>query len=116
MNHHCSSRPADVLIGYLYLAAAAVSVGSILIGRPWVGHLAKRTAPEQIRSMSAYSEMTNGLTAIWAALFAVAALIAFTVDGWIPIAIGVVLFLLGRLSPTAGRWYVRQRLGTSATN
>ena len=98
------------LMAWIFAALAVASIGSILVGRPWTIPLGRRSTPPAVWSTDIFRETNVVLTALWAFLFAGAAILDVTAPWWIRLAYGGVLAVLARRSTDIGLWYSARRL------
>lgn len=94
----------------IFGSIAGLSVVSILIKHPWTILVARRHNPPEVWSTDLFLETNMVITAGWAFLFALAAVLSAFVPLWLNLIFGASCFFLGRLSPRFGSWYSSKRL------
>ena len=96
----------SVILGSL----ALISLVSLLLKRPWTTLVARRSVPPEVWSTDLFLETNMIITGAWAVLFFVAALLASYASGWVNLAFGALLAILGFGSGRFGTWYAARRL------
>ncbi|HNY66557.1 MAG TPA: hypothetical protein PKM41_14065 [Deltaproteobacteria bacterium] len=95
---------------YLLAVLAALSLGSILIGRPWTVIVARRHTPPEVWSTGLFLETNMIITGAWVLLFALGAVLSATMPLWVNLLVAVLYPVLGRFSSRFGLWYSSKRL------
>src|ERR1700683_1072274 len=100
---------------WIWVALAAGSGGSLIVGRPWTMLLSRGRYPEQIRAHQLFREANWLITCAWTLYFGAAASTTALTVWWISILFTVPTPLLGWLSFVVGDRYVPWKLRRSET-
>lgn len=95
---------------YILGTIAGMSLLSVLIKRPWTILIARRHTPPEVWSTDLFLETNMIISGAWTLLFALAAFLSIILPLWANLMVGVIFFLLGRLSPRFGLWYSSKRM------
>jgi hypothetical protein len=95
---------------WIFGLLALASLASALAKRPWTSVIARRHNPPEVWSTDLFRETNMLISGAWSILFAGGAFLAALAPLWLNLGYGVLLVVLGRLSPRIGAWYSSWRL------
>jgi hypothetical protein len=102
--------PMATLSAWILGSLSLFSIVSVAAKRPWTIAIAKQHNPPEVWSTPLFLETNMLITGMWAALFAVGAILATAAGWWVNLAYAALLVFLGRRSPSLGAWYSTRRL------
>ncbi len=100
---------------WIWGAQGAVSLASLLAGRPWTALLSGRRYDEQVRAHPLFTAANRWITGGWTAYFALAATVTALTTPWAGLAFAAPTPLLGWASFRIGERYADRRLQPSTT-
>jgi putative sterol carrier protein len=95
---------------WIWSAQMSASVGSVAVGRPWTALVSGRRYPPQVRAHPLFAAANRRITAVWAAYFAVAAIVSAFTAPWTSLLFAAPTPALAWLSYRAGNGYAAARL------
>lgn len=95
----------------LWVGLAAVSAGSVLLGRPWTAIPGRRATSPEVWATPLFHETNLVLAVLWTVLLALVAWASMRVSPWWSVLFGKGFAVLGLLSGWIAGAYVRFRIG-----
>jgi len=87
-----------------------ISLGSMLVKKPWTIIIAKRTTSSDVWSTDLFLKTNMIITGAWALLFFGQTILSQIAPVWLSIIYSILLLILGGFSGRFGHWYSNKRL------